>query len=69
MDRLEKYYSGFTCNDDPGRGSALAALSALCRGDSRNGDIFIMYSDDFMKRYLEPDDYQFWIDQKQAFAC
>lgn len=64
-ERLEKYYDGRTCNDDPLRSSALAALWALCEGRTHDGDLFRMHSDEFINAYLFPEDYEYWIAEKR----
>ena len=67
MSRLVKYHSGFSCNDDPGQGSALAALFALENGNTHEGALFIMHPDNFMKKYLYPEDFEYWMEQKKHY--
>ena len=62
--RLEKYYSGFAASDNIARSSAVSAFAALLRGDVKEGAVFKMNSDEFMREHLDPEDFVFWIDSK-----
>ena len=63
-ERLRKYYDGRTCGLDLDRGSAVATLATLLGGDTHDGDLFRMNSDEFMKEHLLPEDYDYWLSEK-----
>ncbi len=52
---------GITLNEDPNRGSAETAIRLLRQGKEV---VFKMYSDEFMREYLDDEDYTFWLEKK-----
>lgn len=52
---------GITLNESPNRGSAQAAIFSLRQGLSVP---FQMYTDEFMREYLNDEDYAFWLEKK-----
>lgn len=50
-------------NESPNSGSAQAAIFSLRQGLSVP---FQMYSDEFMREYLNDEDYAFWLEMKSA---
>lgn len=68
-ERLKKYYPLCALDEDCDRGSALAAFSALLRGDTRDGKLFLMVSDELMEQHLQEDDYRYWLDCKSALSA
>lgn len=63
-ERLEKYYDGRSVGENIHRGSAVSALASLIQGNTHNGALFKMHSDEFMKEHLFPEDYLYWLEQK-----
>lgn len=54
---------GITLNEDPNKGSAETTIWLLRHGKEVN---FKMRSDEFMREYLDDEDYAFWLEKKAA---
>ena len=54
---------GITLNEDPNKGSAETTIWMLRQGHDVN---FQMRSDEFMREYLNDEDYAFWLEKKAA---
>lgn len=52
---------GITLNESPNRGSAETTIRLLRQGYDVN---FKMRSDEFMREYLDDEDYAFWLKKK-----
>lgn len=71
MDEFTRKYGGygeknFSVGEDWNRSSALGAFRALLKGNDHNGDLFRMYTDEFMREYLLPEDFAYWLECKAA---
>lgn len=68
-ERLKKYHDGRTCDNGVDTSSALAWFTALLNDDVRDGAIFKLNSDEFMKEYLYPEDYDYWLQKKAEYLA
>ena len=47
---------------------ALAVFESVCDGTARWDSVFIMYPDELIRRYVDDEDFEFWLKMKEMHS-